>query len=415
MITATDKHLIALSDIHVGERVRSDEGDIEALAISILKYGQLQPLILDQDNNLIAGKRRYEALVLNQSASVWVSYQHEIDELKAVELEIEENIRRKQFTAAEEIQGIARLDAIRNAQDPNWTQGQTAALAGLPSPKYVSEANKYSKMIDLFPELKDAKSVRQLKSWADHKAASINRVIEVRDNSIDYAKIENKIILGDSVDVIRTIPSGSFHAIITDPPFGIDYDERRAGSKGSLSDYEDSSESYERLLSMAPDLFRVLRSDGWLVWFLGVSWYERAKQVFRESGFTVDEIPVVWDRSEGRCYTIRPDRYFGRGYDIALHCLKGNPQVVQRGKPNIIRVKPVEVAETQVERPTDLYAELIRRLTVPGEIVADFFVGSGSCPAAAASLGRDYFGIEQNAERRAYAIKKIRAFSPEEK
>jgi site-specific DNA-methyltransferase (adenine-specific) len=272
-------------------------------------------------------------------------------------------------------------------------------------------------MIDLFPELKDAKSIRQMKSWADNKSANIMRVADVKNNVIDYGEIEKKIILGDSVEVIKTIPSESFNAIITDPPFGLAYDERKAGTSGSLTDYEDSEVSYERLLTMAPELFRVLRPNGFLVWFFGISWYERVKTDFRAAGFIVDEIPIIWNRSEGRCHTNRPDRYFGRAYDVALHCIKGDPQIIQRMKPNVITVKPVENSDREalVERPVDLYAELIRRLTVPGETVADFFVGSGSCPAAAASLGRDYFGVEQSPERRAIAIKKIRAYSPEAK
>ena len=91
--------------------------------------------------------------------------------------------------------------------------------------------------------------------------------------------------------------------------------------------------------------------------------------------------------------------------------------MVQRGKPNVLRIPPVSQGDREllVERPVELYQELIRRLTVPGETVADFFVGSGSCLAAAASLDRDYFGVELDPERRAYAIKKIRANTPEKK
>jgi site-specific DNA-methyltransferase (adenine-specific) len=165
---------------------------------------------------------------------------------------------------------------------------------------------------------------------------------------------------------------------------------------------------------MGPDLYRVIKPNGWLIWFLGISWYERVKISFRAAGFTVDEIPIIWDRSDGRAFTTRPDRYFGRSYDIALHCIKGNPEVVQRSKPNIIKVPPIsnEERELVVERPVELYAELIRRLTVEGETVADFFTGSGSCLAAAASLKRKYFGVELDQERRAVAIQKVKAYTP---
>lgn len=406
-----DRQMIAVADIVVGDRARMDKGDVEDMAVSLLRFGQLMPIILDSSNGLIAGERRLLGAQLNGWTEIWAVYQDNITPTLALEIELEENIRRKSFTPAEEIQAIAKLDELKRLEDPTWGQTQTAIATGVQRSQ-VSTATKYAKMVELFPELKDAKSVRQLISQADRLATNINRVVEVRDNVIDYVDIERKIILGDSVEVIKTIPSESFAAHITDPPFGIRLEERRAGTSGSASDYEDSEESYERLLTMAPDLFRTLKPNGWCIWFLGISWYERAKQVFRASGFVVDEIPIIWDRSEGRCYTARPDRYFARAYDIALHCFKGEPKLLQYNKPNILRVKPVENQETLVERPVELYEELIRRLTVPGETIADWFVGSGSCPAAAAKSGRDYFGVERDPSRRAYALKKIRGYTP---
>jgi hypothetical protein len=268
-------------------------------------------------------------------------------------------------------------------------------------------------MSELFPELLDAKNLSQALSWMQAKAGLAVRRLNV-EGSADYTDLEPKIILGDSVEVIKSLPDGFIDAVITDPPFGIDYDKRSEGEVGSLSAYVDDKDSYLRLLSMAPDLYRVIKPNGWLIWFLGISWYERARDTFRAAGFTVDELPVVWDRSGGRTFTTRPDRYFTRGYDLALHCLKGNPQIVQRGKSNVLRIDPVTQSEREllVERPVELYQELIRRLTLPGEKVADFFVGSGSCPAAAASLQRDFIGVELSAERRAFALQKIKAYIP---
>lgn len=412
-------HTISIDEIRIPEgRFReAKEARVESIAQSMLRFGQLQPVILDRDLNLIDGLHRLSAVRANGGITVEAVFRDESDSIFLREIELEVNIQREDMTWQERERAIAELHQMRVARDPSWGQVQTQQLAGLPRQADVSQALKLTKMMEMFPEIAKAKSKHQALSWAEAKASNILRVDEVKNNEQSYADIESRIVLGDSVEVIKQVPDGSFNAIITDPPFGIDYDRRSDGDVGSLTAYEDSAESYERLLSMAPDLYRVLKTDGWLIWFMGISWYERAKAVFRQSGFLVDEIPIIWDRSEGRTFTTRPDRYFGRAYDIALHCIKGNPQVVQRSRPNIIRVAPVASNDREllVERPVELYAELIRRLTVSGESVADFFVGSGSCPAAAASLGRSYFGVEQNPERRAYAIKKIKAHTPEPK
>jgi len=406
-------------EVIVTDRFRHAETkDVEARAQSLMKFGQLQPGGVKPSGNqfeLVYGLHRLEACKLNGMKFKAVVVGTE-DPLLQKEMELEENIARKEMHWSQKEKAIAELHKLKMAANPEtWTQQQTAAVVDLPRRADVADALKLTEMIKLFPELTEAKSKAQAMSWMKSKADLVMRKVEVADGGqIDYGDIESRIVLGDSVSVIRGVPDESFKLILTVPPFGIDYDSRKSGTEGSLTSYQDDEESYVRLLSMAPDLYRVLKPGGFMVWFFGMSWYERCKLAFREAGFIVDELPVVWNRSSGRCHTNRPDRYFSRGYDVALHCLKGDAQIVERGKPNVLNIDPVPSNDRDllVERPVELYQELIRRLTVPGECVADFFVGSGSCPAAAASLGRAYFGVEQNSERRAVAIKKIFAYTP---
>lgn len=409
--------MIPLAEVIISrERFRDATGDMEELASSLLKFGQLQPIVLDEFNGLLAGFRRYTAAGMNGWTEIEAIRREDIDELTAREIELEENIQRENMTWVEEQRAIAEIDRIRKIRDPNWSQTKTAQVI---NPKMgqnrVSEAVTLTKAMELFPELKEAKSKNQAMSWLKTKASLVVRTAEVKNNNETYQDVAEKIVLGDSVDVIKTIPDESFHAVITDPPFGIDYGDRKSGTESTLTSYEDDAEKYERLLTMAPDLYRVLKPNGWLVWFFGMSWYSRVKEVFREAGFTVDELPIIWDRSDGKCHTNRPDHYFARGYDVALHAFKGDPQIIKRGLPNVIRIKPVGTNERElmVERPVELYAELIQRLTIPGETVADFFVGSGSCPSAAASTGRNFFGVEKDPERRAVAIQKIKSYTPD--
>lgn len=397
------------------DRFREDIGDIDELAISILKHGQMEPIIVDENDELIAGFRRLSAAKLNGAQTILAIRRQDVSELQAREMELEENLIRKQMTWLEHQKAIVELDRLKQANNPGWSQTQTAIAAGLPRQADVSEAYKLVEMTKMFPEIANAKSKNQALSWAQSKASNIMRMHEVRNTPEDFASIEERIALGDSVEYIKTVPDNSCRLILTDPPFGINLEQRTNGTEGTITSYVDDVKSYERLLSMAPDLYRVLKTDGFLIWFFGPSWYERCKHVFQSVGFLVDEMPIVWDRSDGRSFTTRPDRYFARAYDMALHCIKGDPQIVVRGKPNVLRIPPVDNSEREalVERPVELYAELIQRLTVPGETVADFFVGSGSCPAAAAKTRRNYFGCELNPERRAIAVKKIRANTPD--
>lgn len=401
------------------ERFRSDVGNIKELAESIQRFGLLSPVIVEENGELIAGFRRLSAMKSLGWSQIPTISKGDLTELEAREIELEENIRRKQMDWLEEQKAIVELHRLHQVTDPNWSQDSTAALIGSTRGKAsISDAKMLVSAAELFPEIKEAKTKTQAVSWARALAQKVGRTIAVGEarKAGDAATVStaDKIILGDSVEVIKSMPDGFIDAVITDPPFGIDYDERKMGSESQMTSYEDSEESYERLLSMAPDLYRVIKPNGWLIWFFGMSWYERCKAAFRSAGFTVDELPIIWDRSDGRSYTTRPDRYFGRSYDVALHCLKGEPEIIQRGKGNIIKVAPVGTQEREatVERPVGLYAELIQRLTVKGELVVDFFAGSGACLVAAAQLQRDFIGVEMDPHRHALAVSRVAASIP---
>ena len=53
--------LIAPESIIVKKRIRRDIGDIEELMESLKKHGQLSPIIVNRNNELIAGFRRLQA------------------------------------------------------------------------------------------------------------------------------------------------------------------------------------------------------------------------------------------------------------------------------------------------------------------------------------------------------------------
>lgn len=419
---APAKHVmrLAIADVVVKNgRQRSEMGDLESLAESLLRFGQLTPILIDRSNVLIAGERRIEAHKMNGATHIDAIYRDEVDEVELEELELEENIRRKQLTWQEENDAIARIHKLRSARDPSWTQGQTAALIAkpdseAPQQRDVSQALTLDKMMKLFPEIKGAKSKAQALNMAKAKAKQVNKIMDVRARPEVFKQVEEKILLGDSVQVIKTLPDESIDCVITDPPFGVDYDAQVADTVRAADSYKDTEEMYEYILTMVPDIYRVLKPDAFCVWFFGMSWYDRVKHVFRDAGFTVDEIPIVWDRSEGRTFTTSPNHLFTKAYDVALHAFKGDPILAQRGKPNIIRVPPVATddRELTVERPVELYAELVRRMTIRGQTVADFFAGSGSCPSAAASLQRDWLAVEKDPARRAHAIQKIQAHTP---
>lgn len=386
----------------LGEDEKKAQQNFEELKQSITAHGLLNPIRVTTSKELIAGFRRIEAhkaLGLTHIHAT-VDDAKELDELQRELQELDENVQRFDLSYQERVRAIARIDKIRTQLDPNWTQAKTAAVVGKTQGK-VSEAVMLTKMMDLFPEIAKAKTQKQALSMAKSKAKIAIRKKEIKANPEAYKSIIEKVKLGKAEDIIAQLPDGFCHHHVTDGPFGIDYDKQQAGVEGGHEAYEDTPESYKiRTALMAPHLYRTLKDSGFLIWFLGHDHLAWTQEIFRAAGFTVDPIPLIWDRSEGRSFTRRPDRWFGKAYDIALHCIKGNPEMVVRGRSagNVFRFKPVSSSDKDhiVERPIELYAELIKCISVEGEKICDWFAGSGSIAAACAGLNRDHFSVEVN-------------------
>lgn len=105
---------IPIEDIIVKKRVRVDLGDIDALAESLRRYGQISPILIDKKNRLIAGRRRLEAARRLGWRTLNATVVDAREELARLELEVEENIQRRDFTAEEKHLAFERLRKLRD-------------------------------------------------------------------------------------------------------------------------------------------------------------------------------------------------------------------------------------------------------------------------------------------------------------
>lgn len=105
---------VRIEDIKVRKRVRKSLGDMTALMESMRKYGLLQPIVVDSDYTLIAGYRRLMAAKQLGWKTIPVAVVNRTEEIDHLEIEIEENLQRKDFTLDELSRGSVRLDKLRN-------------------------------------------------------------------------------------------------------------------------------------------------------------------------------------------------------------------------------------------------------------------------------------------------------------
>jgi len=176
---------IALSQIK-GTGPKREHGNIADLKASIADVGLICPLTVDENFTLLAGRRRYQAV----TELGWTEVECHIlpvdgDQVMAMAVAIEENIRRKDLTEVERAVAVAELDELKRKLegsakrfshpkatskfDNGWTQDKTAELINISQPA-VSRDIKIANAIREYPELaKETKGQKVLGGYKRRK------------------------------------------------------------------------------------------------------------------------------------------------------------------------------------------------------------------------------------------------------
>jgi len=105
---------VPVDSITTSKRIRESLGDIEGLVASMRDNGLLNPLLVTERRELIAGRRRLEAARRLGWQTIEVTVVNGTDEADRLALEIEENLHRLDFTPEELAHARRRLEALRN-------------------------------------------------------------------------------------------------------------------------------------------------------------------------------------------------------------------------------------------------------------------------------------------------------------
>jgi ParB family chromosome partitioning protein len=105
---------LPIEDIKIKKRIRKDLGDLTSLIDSLRSHGLMNPVVITKNNELIAGHRRIASAKVLGWKSIEVMVLDKISELEKLELEIEENVARKDFSGDELEDARARLAALKN-------------------------------------------------------------------------------------------------------------------------------------------------------------------------------------------------------------------------------------------------------------------------------------------------------------
>ncbi|WP_304622086.1 site-specific DNA-methyltransferase [Roseomonas cutis] len=249
----------------------------------------------------------------------------------------------------------------------------------------------------------------------------------------------DQILVGDCLDMLRSLPPASVHAIFADPPYNLQLKGDLKRPEGGMVDGVD--DAWDRFDSFpAYDAFtrawltecrRVLRKDG-TIWVIGA--YHnvfRLGTALQDLGYWILN-DVIWRKSNpmpnfrGRRFTNAhetliwasrgPESRYRFNY-AAMKALNDDLQMrsdwlipLCTGGERLRDAAGRKVHPTQ--KPEALLHRVILSCTSPGEVVLDPFLGSGTTAAVAKRLGRRFVGIERDPDYAAAAQARLDAIEP---
>jgi len=113
-VTDANATELNVDEIVIRRRVRRNLGDLTPLVESMRKHGLLNPIVVTSRKELVAGHRRLESAKQLGWKTVPVRYVDSAEAADLVEMELDENIKRKNLTTDELAEAYIRIERLRN-------------------------------------------------------------------------------------------------------------------------------------------------------------------------------------------------------------------------------------------------------------------------------------------------------------
>jgi len=223
----------------------------------------------------------------------------------------------------------------------------------------------------------------------------------------------NEVILGDSIELLRTIPPCVFDLCLTDPPYGIDF-KQNCGTERLTKDgiENDEKENYAFLKTIVREIHRTLREDSHLYFF--TRWDKLDLHIPLLSEFFKLKNLLIWEKDGFGLGDL--EGAYATNYECILFATKGRKKLNEiegnARHPSILRYNNVNpnFKLHNHEKPTSLLRFLIEKSSNQNDIILDPFCGSGSTAEASLSCGRRFFTCELVPDIHRLASERIKTF-----
>lgn len=429
------------------ERQRADAIPDANFIESIRSNGLLQPIVIRSDGTLVAGERRYNAHVALGLQFIRATILENLPPVKAFEIELIENIARKQLRWQEEYAAVYNYHNMRVDAFAGWTQQGTAdalnisqtqvsnaiiigpelsnpdvntsatiigalnyitakaeralnvavsrglmsAPVHLPDP--IEGLTKEERTANLLKHSSMANVMAATVAELDPRAATINAGREaaalLSAQRADEPEQHHDVIFNvDFNHWAETYSGPRFDVIHCDFPYGKNYtgSNTRKSAETCLPTYADSEDIFFQLLDTFLQTYsRYMQPRSHCIFWFDMQHYTAICEAFRNSEWKLSQpFPLIWTKG----YTgiaSDPTRRPRHTYETALLLSLGDRKLIKLEKDNIECALDDKLHINQ--KPQIMLKHFLSLIVDEHTHVLDPTCGSGSSLVAARALG----------------------------
>ena len=213
---------------------------------------------------------------------------------------------------------------------------------------------------------------------------------------------QSHIECSDYRDFLQSLDKNSVDLVLTDPPYAVSRKTGFSSVKNGVQRFAVSMDFGEwdhqqiDLAAFADEAYRVLRRGGTVIVWYDLWKISHLHEALATAGFKMLRL-IVWNKTNpvplnSRC------TYLSNSREMAVVGVKGGSPTFNGAYDSGNYSYPIprhggkRIHPTQ--KPLDLFRELVRKHSSPGDLVIDPFLGSGTTAVAAIQENRQFAGCD---------------------
>lgn len=204
----------------------------------------------------------------------------------------------------------------------------------------------------------------------------------------DWKEIINEIMFDECFSSMAKLPDSIIDCIVTDPPYGMDYQSSRRADRFDKIALDMDIEWFPNL---AKEMYRLLKDNTHAYIFCNDYAISHFRQELENVGFTIKRT-LVWLKNNHTSGDLEGD--YGNKTEFILFAHKGRKELNGNRDTNVLIYPRVSDMAHPTQKPVELIQYLISKSSQKEDLILDPFMGSWTTARACKDLGRNFVGFE---------------------